>query len=217
MQHNPTQRLEKKKEVSHTTAHRSASQHAAQHYPATPQDAYRTPTEVQHYPAHRLPSATPPHSTAHHRQPHSTAQHSTALCTPYHHRLYTERAHAHTRAHRLHRTCTPPRRTRTRALRTRTPAHARSEYGRTGAHARGRGERHPSVTTPETTCDHLLHLLHTRAQSVHRACTERAAGASRFNHWYNLLNHHGRTALVQPSVDLPSPEQHGLQPYSTYQ
>ncbi len=155
---------------------------------------------MQHNPTQHNP--TQRHTTTQHSTPPPATQHSTAQ---------------HRTPHSVHRTCTPPRRTRTRALRTRTPAHARSEYGRTGAHRRGRGERHPSVTTPETTCDHLLHLLHTRAQSVHRACTERAAGASRFNHWYNLLNHHGRTALVQPSVDLPSPEQHGLQPYSTYQ
>ena len=37
--------------------------------------------------------------------------------------------------------------------RTHTRAHRRSGT-HTGAHRRGLGERHPSVTTPETTCDH---------------------------------------------------------------
>src|SRR5579859_2000568 len=74
----------------------------------------------------------------------------------------------------------PPRRTHTHA-RTRSKrarARTRTKYGRTGARRRGLGERHPSVTTPETTCDHKpctspLERAHTS--------TQRCTAASRFN------------------------------------
>ena len=38
---------------------------------------------------------------------------------------------------------------------------------------RGQGERHPSVTTPEMTCDHLLHQpLHQPIERAHTECTQ---------------------------------------------
>ncbi len=94
---------------------------------------------------------------------------------PLHYPAATQ--HATPPAHHLH---TPPRRTHTHA-RTRSKrarARTRTKYGRTGARRRGLGERHPSVTTPETTCDHKpctspLERAHTS--------TQRCTAASRFN------------------------------------
>ena len=124
---------------------------------------------------------------------------------------------------------TPPRRTtpRTHRLHERTRTHRHAHTGAqapTGACRRGLGERHPSVTTPETTCDHPpYHPSTERAQSEPQPpqglmlYSWFVLGLYFVKHSYNLLNHHGRTPLAQRLFDLPSPEQHGLQPYSTYQ
>ena len=89
--------------------------------------------------------------------------HHAYTATPHRLEIETEREkrgmqqHRHTTPHRLHSTAhrlqeRAPARTHRRArLHTRLHTGAQAP---TGAHRRGLGERHPSVTTPETTCDH---------------------------------------------------------------
>ena len=98
-----------------------------------------------------------------HRHTRSTTpQHST------HHRLPSQPAHHHTSAyHSTPRTQPQPSTTqRTHRLQERAHRHTGAQAP-TGACRRGLGERHPSVTTPETTCDHQP-LGHYTA-STHRA------------------------------------------------
>ena len=120
-------------------------------------DAART----QHYHTHPAHHSTP--HRPHHAYTPPTGTHTrlhTRLHTPPTHRLQ-ERTQAYTQAH-------------TQAY-TRLHTHAQAP---TGACRRGLGERHPSVTTPETTCDHQpctspLERAHTS--------TQRCTAASRFN------------------------------------
>ena len=97
------------------------------------------------------PHTIPPHSATPHRLHHHTTQRL--------HSAYTAPTGTHTHAHpptpayknvhaRLH-----------RRTHRRTHRRARAQAP-TGACRRGLGERHPSVTTPETTCDHQPYSEH---------------------------------------------------------